>query len=84
MPSLRQTILDRQQAAGLPVGDVVFAILPGGEKRLVWGQDVLAAIIQVNKAQECIVTEVRVADAAKADELSHRYWTACDEAEGHS
>ena len=82
MTSIRETILLRQEAAGLPIGDVVFAVQPNGEKSLVWGRDLLEAIVQVNTPQEVMVINVAVGNMAEADALAHRYWTACDDAEG--
>jgi hypothetical protein len=84
MTGIRETILARQHAAGLTVADVVLAVQPDGTESLVWGTEVLAAIVQVGSPQECLVAKIPVASLAEAERLAHRYWTACDDADGRA
>ena len=80
--SFRAELLARQLAAELPVGDVVTAVLPDGQKELVWGDDILAAIIQVGKPVELMKIEIQVDTIAEAHALARQYCAACGNAIG--
>jgi len=82
--SLRKTFLDRQAAAGLSVGDVVFGLLPDGKQVLLWGAELLAAIIETGQTQDCVVITVRIGSMDEAKALADRYWLACDDQEGEA
>jgi hypothetical protein len=81
-PIFREQLLSRQFAAKLPVGDVVTAILPNGQKQLVWGDDVLEAVIRFGKSVPLLMVEIRVETIAEAHALAQQYWAACDDATG--
>jgi hypothetical protein len=80
--NFRAEVLDRQQAANLPVGEVVFAVLPDGQKKIVWGDDILEAIIRTNKPAKLLMIDIPVKTMAEVRTLADRYCTACDDPTG--
>jgi hypothetical protein len=80
--SFRAELLARQHAANLPVGDVVMAVLPDGQKKIVWGDDILEAIIRVNRPAKLLMLEIQVDTIDEVRTLADRYCAACDDAAG--
>jgi hypothetical protein len=84
-PTLREEWLARMFGAGLPVADVVMAVLPNGQKKIVWGDEILEAIIEVDKdgkGVDVLMVDIPVKNAAEAKALQCKYWAACDDADG--
>jgi len=51
-------------------------------KKIVWGDDILEAIIRVNRPAELLIIEIPVKTIAEARTLADRYCAACDDATG--
>jgi hypothetical protein len=84
--SFRAELLARQHAANLPVGDVVLAVLPDGQREQVWGSTALEAVVRaasgVETSTECTLIEIRVETIAEARTLAHQYRAVCVDAAG--
>jgi hypothetical protein len=84
--SFRAEMRARQLAADLPAADVVAAVLPDGQRQLVWGLTALEAVARAasgaEPSTECTLIEVQVETTAEARALAHQYRAACVDAAG--